>query len=232
MTAAEPITTLDAPEVRIARGLAWPDKARWHAWLRFMLVFYLLFFPVYFGTQYVAPPRPGFALFFAWEAAIPLVPWMIWPYLSIFTLFAVPLVQMRAAEMRRLTLQSTIPLLVAAVCFLAFPCRSGFPAVEIDAFHRPIFEALRAVDTPQNLVPSLHVAFSGLILLGARDVAARALRPLYLGWLLLMLCAVVLVHQHHIADVASGLALVAVARITFPLAGRPALDRTTGWIAG
>jgi len=232
MTAAEPITTLDAPEVRIARGLAWPDKARWHAWLRFMLVFYLLFFPVYFGTQYIAPPRPGFALYFAWESAIPLVPWMIWPYLSLFTLFCVPLVQMTGGEMRRLTLQSNIPLLVAAVCFLVFPCRSGFPPAEIDGFHRPIFAALHAVDTTQNLVPSLHVAFSGLILLGARDVAVRSLRPVYVGWLLVMLCAVVLTHQHHIVDVPTGLALVVVARIAFPLAGRSARDRTPGRIGG
>jgi hypothetical protein len=219
MNAVEPMTSLAAVPVRPARGLAWPDKARWRAYIQFMLVFYLLFFPVYVGTQYLAPPRPGFALFFAWEAEIPFVPWMIWPYLSLFTLFTVPLLQMTAGEMRRLSLQSTIPLLVAAVCFLAFPCRSGFPPLQIDGFHRPIFEALHAIDTPQNLVPSLHVAFSGLILLGAREVADGVLRPFYLAWLMLMLCSVMLVHQHHIADVASGLVLVAVARIAFPLTG-------------
>jgi hypothetical protein len=211
------MTTFVATHVRRGRGLAWPDGARWRAYLAFLLLFLLLFVPVYFGTQYVAPSRPGFDLYFAWEAQIPFVAWMIWPYLSLFTLFTVPLLQMTAGEMRRLTLQSTIPLLAAAVCFLAFPCRSGFPPVQVDAFHRPIFAALHAIDTPQNLVPSLHVAFSGLILLGAREVAAGWLRPFYLAWLFLMLCSVVLVHQHHIADVASGLVLVALARLACPL---------------
>jgi len=199
------------------RGLAWPDRARWYAYLKFMLVFYALFFPVYFGSQYVMPPRPGFPLFFDWETRIPLIPWMIWPYLSLFTLFAVPALQMSAAEMHRLTLQSTIPLLAAGLCFLVFPCRLGFPAVEIDGLHRPIFAALRAIDSPQNLVPSLHIAFSALIVLGAHEVAVRLLRLVYVAWLLVIVCAVVLVHQHHVIDVVTGLAVAAIARAVFPL---------------
>ena len=47
----------------------------------------------------------------------------------------------------------------------------------------------------------------------------RAAAPFYLAWLLVMLCSVALVHQHHVANVASGLALVAIARVVFPLAG-------------
>ncbi len=213
------MTTFGTTPVRPARGLAWPDKARWQTYLRFLLVFLSLFLPVYFGTQLLAaPPRPGFDLYFTWETRIPFVPWMIWPYLSLLTLFAVPLMQMTVGEMRRLSLQSAVPLVVAAICFLALPCRSGFPPVRVDDdFYRPIFDALHEIYTPQNLFPSLHVAFSGLILLGAREVAAGLLRPFYLVWLLLMLCSVVLVHQHHIADVASGLALAALARMVVPL---------------
>ena len=217
VTAAMTVTSaIDKP-----RGLTWPDRARWLAYLKFMLVFYALFFPVYFGTQYlVSPARPAMALFLDWERRIPLIPWMIWPYLSLFTLFAVPLLQMTADEMRRLTLQSTIPLLTAGVCFVALPCRIGFPPIEIDGWHRGVFEALRAIDTPQNLVPSLHVAFSALILLGAREVAIAPLRRIYLAWLIVMLGAVVLVHQHHLIDVATGLAVAAIARAIFPLHAR------------
>src|SRR5262249_38089956 len=155
---------------------------------------------------------PALPLFFDWETRIPLVPWMIWPYLTLFTLFCVPLVQMTADEMRRLTLQSTIPLLTAGVCFVAFPFRTGFPPAEIDALHRPVFDLLWAVDTPQNLVPSLHIAFSTLILLGAREVTTARLRPCYLAWLAVMVCAVVLVHQHHVIDVVTGIAIAMIAR--------------------
>jgi len=202
------------------RPLSWPDRARWLAYLKFTLVFYALFVPVYFGTQYLAPAaRLGLALFVDWETHIPLIPWMIWPYLTLFTLFAIPLLQMSADEMRRLTLQSTIPLLTAGACFLALPCRIGFAPVEIDGWHRPVFAALRTIDSPQNLVPSLHVAFSALILLGAREVAIAPLRRLYLAWLAVMLCAVVLTHQHHLIDVATGLAVAAIARAAVPRRG-------------
>lgn len=200
------------------RGLAWPDKSRCYAWLKFMLVFYVLFFPVYFGTPYlVSPERPALLLFFDWETRIPLIPWMIWPYLTLFTLFCVPLVQMSVDEMHRLTLQSTIPLLTAGVCFVAFPSRIGFPPAEIDAWHRPVFDFLWAVDNPQNLVPSLHIAFSTLILLGARQVTTARLRPFYLAWLVVMVCAVILVHQHHIIDVVTGIVIAMIARAVFPL---------------
>jgi hypothetical protein len=206
---------------RNPRALTWPDKSRWYAYLIFILVFYALFFPVYFGTQYfVSPARPALALFFDWETRIPLVPWMIWPYFSLLTLFAVPLLQMTADEMRRLTLQSTIPLLTAGVCFVAFPCRIGFPAAEIDGLHRPIFDALWAIDSPRNLVPSLHIAFSALILLGARQVATGLLRPFYLAWLIVIACAVILVHQHHVIDMITGLAVAAAARAICPLEPR------------
>lgn len=200
------------------RGLSWPDKSRWYAWLAFMLVFYALFFPVYFGTSYlVSPERAPLALFFDWETRIPLVSWMIWPYLTLFTLFCVPLVQMTSDEMHRLTLQSTIPLLTAGVCFVVIPCRIGFPPAEIDGWHRLVFDFLWAVDNPRNLVPSLHIAFSTLILLGARQVTIARLRPFYLAWLVVMACAVILVHQHHILDVVTGIAIAMIALAVFPL---------------
>jgi membrane-associated phospholipid phosphatase len=200
------------------RGLSWPDKSRWYGWLKFMLVFYLLFFPVYFGTQYlVSPERHALQLFFDWETRIPLIPWMIWPYLTLFTLFSVPLVQMTSDEMHRLTLQSTIPLLTAGVCFVVIPSRIGFPPTEIDELHRPVFDLLWAVDNPRNLVPSLHIAFSTLILLGSRQVTIAPLRPFYLAWLIVMVCAVILVHQHHIIDVVTGIAVAMIARAVFLL---------------
>jgi hypothetical protein len=62
---AEATKMIGAARAGNPRGLTWPDKSRWYAYLRFMLVFYALFLPVYFGTQYLAfPSRPGLQLFF------------------------------------------------------------------------------------------------------------------------------------------------------------------------
>jgi hypothetical protein len=62
---------------------SWPDRARWIAFLKFMALFYALFFPFYFGAgQIAAGTRETFGLYWPWERDIPIVPWMIWPYID------------------------------------------------------------------------------------------------------------------------------------------------------
>jgi len=61
------------------------------------------------------------------------------------------------------------------------------------------------------------VAFSALILLGCAGQASPSLARAYLFWLLIMSVSTVLVHQHHIFDVVSGLVLALVTRRISPL---------------
>ena len=74
--------------------------------------------------------------------------------------------------------------------------------------HDAIFQALYALEMPHNLVPSLHVAASILL------IAAlwRSLPPVWIRtglvlWGLLFCASVLLVHQHHLLDMATGLLL-------------------------
>ncbi len=186
------------------------------AYLRFLLLFSFLFFLAYFATQWIAPPpRDGLHLYFEWERSIPLEPWMIWPYLTLLTVFSIPAVQFTANEISLLGKQSAFCLLVGGICFLAIPCVAGFPETQIPGFHGKIFQLLHAIDTPQNLVPSLHIAFSALILLKAQAVGRGALPYVYMAWLALMMVCVVLTHQHHLIDVAAGYVLAMAARRLF-----------------
>jgi membrane-associated phospholipid phosphatase len=93
----------------------------------------------------------------------------------------------------------------------------GFSPVAVDALHQPLFGLLAVVDTPHNLAPSLHVAFSALILLGCAARTSLTLAWSYRFWLLIMALSTVLVHQHHLFDVISGLALALIMRRIFPL---------------
>lgn len=198
------------------RGLVWPDQAMMIAYLRFLLLFGLLFFLAYFATQWIAPPpRGGFHLYFEWERNIPLVPWMIWPYLTLLTVFSVPAVQFSQKDISLLNKQSSFCLLVGGTCFLAFPCVAGFPQTQLPGFYGEVYTLLHAIDTPQNLVPSLHVTFSTLILLKAQAVGRGALQHIYRAWLVLMMVCVVLTHQHHLIDVVAGFALALGARRLF-----------------
>lgn len=199
--------------------ISWPDRARWRAFFKFMALFYVFFLPVYFGAGYFAAhAHDTFGLYWSWERRIPLVPWMIWPYLTLFSLFLLPLFHLTPGQISTLSRQSSATLAIAGAFFLLLPTHLGFAPNAVEELHRPLFGLLVAVDSPHNLVPSLHVAFGALILLGC---AGRALPPLawsYRLWLLVMSASTVLVHQHHILDVAAGLALALLMRRIFPFA--------------
>lgn len=193
-----------------------PDAARWRSYVKFMGLFYLFFFPVYFGGGHIAARGPEtFRLYWSWEQGIPLIPWMIWPYLSLFTLFLLPLAHLNPGQISVLSRQSTATLVLAGLTFLAVPTQSGYPPSIVTGLHQPIFELLARLDTPHNLVPSLHVAFSALILLACAARTSPVLALGYRFWLLLLSVSTLLVHQHHLADVVGGLAIALIMRRLF-----------------
>jgi membrane-associated phospholipid phosphatase len=97
---------------------------------------------------------------------------------------------------------------VAGLCFLLFPTRLGFERPSLVPGYAPIFSTLYAIDLPYNTLPSLHVAYSTLALLTVARAADNRLACIGLAlWLVIMAASVVLIHQHHIADVAAGLVL-------------------------
>ena len=200
--------------------MSWPDRDAWRAWLRFVALFCLAFFPVYAGAAWLAlAAQPGHALYFAFERDIPLIPWMIWPYLSLFSLYLLPLFLLTPTQTVILTCQSLLCVVVAGVVFVVLPVRTGFAPVQVEGLHAPVFVLLRLVDVPPNtnLAPSLHVAGAALLLLACASRAPRWLALACLVWLPVISASTVLVHQHHILDVASGFALALLARRVFPL---------------
>jgi membrane-associated phospholipid phosphatase len=196
----------------------WPVPEQWAAFIRFMLLFYMLFFPAYFGAGYLTDGSARAKdLFLPIETGIPLIPWMIVPYLSLFVLFLLPLVQMTPRQMQGLSRQSSAALIVGGLVFIVLPGRLGFPPQTGTGWWAPAFDVIAALDTKHNLVPSLHVTFAALILFGCAERAPAALRWLYRSWFALMSASTVLVHQHHLIDVAGGLALALLVRRLWPL---------------
>lgn len=206
---------------RWSAGASWPDAARRRAFTRFMLRFYVVFFPVYFGAGHLAAASGrSNGLYFDWESQIPLLACMIWPYLSLFPLFLLPLLYMSPGSIARLSVQSTFALLAAGAAFLAFPARLGFVSAPVAGVHAPLFALISRIDTPHNLAPSLHVTFGALLLLGCAQAAPRIAAAACYAWLAVMSASTLLVHQHHVIDVLSGLALALGARWAAPLTPR------------
>ena len=197
---------------------AWPNRERFLAFLRFLFWFYLAFFPVYFGAGAIAAHSGrAMTLFFAWEREIPLIPWMIWPYLSVFPLFLLPLFHLNPQEIARLSRQSTLTILIAGLIFVLLPMRRGFATFSVDGFYRPAFDLLGSVDTPHNLAPSLHVAFGALILLVCAERTTPNWARLYFLLFAVLSASTVLVHQHHVVDIATGAALAIFVRRIAPI---------------
>ncbi len=154
-----------------------------------------------------------------WDFTIPVVPWSILAYLSLYFYFPLALKSATRTDRGRFELillhQGILILsLVSFAFFLAFPCEilvtEQVPAELIvgSDYPGPLFAAVRFFDRPYNAWPSLHISLSFLMLLflirqWTRPLAVAALSA---SWILLAL-SILTTKQHYIFDLASGLAL-------------------------
>ena len=176
------------------------------AYLRLAIPVGLLFAVVYFTLNWLTAQRARhYRLYFDWELSIPFVPAMIYVYASILVLFLLPPVLLRRRAFAALAGAMVVVILVAAASFLLLPAEPGFQRpVQVPGYDA-VFQTLYALDQRYNLVPSLHVACSALCIAALLHADPRALIKLgLLLWAGLLSVSVVLVHQHHLLDVATG----------------------------
>jgi membrane-associated phospholipid phosphatase len=180
----------------------WKTYAYWATWVG------VAFFAVYPGCNWISAQRdPGSlsSLYFAAELDVPLMPRFIWIYLSMFLLFPLPPLFLDMPALQRLGKRLIAGTLLCGAVFLLLPSRLGFTRVmPDDPFYAAVFSRLFTLDLPFNNAPSLHVVFSALIA-AALARGQRRLRWFVYGWLALICLSTLLVHQHHLLDIATGL---------------------------
>jgi membrane-associated phospholipid phosphatase len=184
----------------------WRTYAYWFFWIS------VVFFTVYPLCNWLTAKRgTTFSLYIESELSIPFIPEFVWAYLSLYLLFIIPPFFLNPARMDVLGKQLVAATILCGVIFLLLPARLGFErTVPDDPFYRSIFANMFAVDLPHNMVPSLHVTFSSLILLSLYRAQQADLAKITLGaWLVLICASTVLVHQHHLLDVVTGLLVTA-----------------------
>jgi membrane-associated phospholipid phosphatase len=182
----------------------WKTYAFWAMWVG------VAFFSVYPTCNWLTSLRGEyFSLYFAAELDVPFVPEFIVFYLSMYVLFAMPPFFLKVAELTALGKQLIAGTLISGLVFLLVPARLGFVReVPESGLIESIYSTLFAVDMPHNMVPSLHVVFSTLILLALANASAgEQNKILWYGWLMVICASTLLVHQHHLIDVVAGLAL-------------------------
>lgn len=198
-----------------------PDDAalRWRTYGRWTGLNLLVFGTLYPLVNWLTGVRAStFGLYLDSERTIPFLPVWIWAYLSINLLFLLPPLFMRAADMPLLGRRMLVATVSGCLIFLLLPARLGFErVVPGDGLYRTVFGGLFQADGPHNLVPSLHVTYASLCILGFQAAAREWRTRVAWGlWLVTIMASTVLVHQHHLLDVASGLALAVLICVWIP----------------
>lgn len=172
-----------------------------------MLIFDLLYMPInYFnsGREF------HYQLFTQWELNIPLWDWMILFYVSAYILPLFPYFKLSFKE--HVLLAKTVALsgVIGGIVFLIWPTALGWERnlAEISPFFQPLFKLLWKLDYPHNLVPSLHVDMCFLLVFPAiRNYKHWQNKVGAICWFTGICASILLVHQHHILDLFTGLIL-------------------------
>lgn len=180
----------------------------WRTYFYWLLWISVAFFTVYPTCNWVTMQRTdALGLYVSPELNIPFVPEFVWAYLSLYLLFLIPPFFLNHERMNILGRQLIFATLFCGLVFLLLPTQLGFErAIPEDPFYSALFANLFAIDLPHNMVPSLHVTFSALILFTLLDDPRTTLaKTLFGAWLVLICASTIFVHQHHLLDVATGL---------------------------
>jgi len=185
----------------------------WSHLRRFALLSLLIaaeFALVFYGADWLTARRPlRLHAYTDAELAIPLVPVMVVPYMTMYVIFPfAPFVLRNTADLERFAAALARVIAIAGVAFLLLPAEPGFaPVSTAGSIWHPWLQLAATVSRRYDLVPSLHVAlFTVAAGVYARRASARV-RALLGVWLAVVAASTVLTHQHHLLDVVTGLLL-------------------------
>ena len=193
------------------------SQTRIKALLKWGLIGALTCTGIYLGTNEIAAQQTSFyQLYFEFERDIPMVPWMIHVYNSFHVLLLLNfLIIKNPLKIRAIAISLIASSAIAALFFLIFPAELGFSRTENMMGYEFWYDALHWLDHPHNLVPSLHITFSALsTYVISTEINSRVLKSLFLVWFLLICSSIVLVHQHHLVDIFTGLLLAVIVKFS------------------
>jgi len=142
----------------------------------------------------------------SWDRAIPFIPVFILIYLTGYIFVFLPTLLVKDYSLfKRGAWAVVIILTFSFISFVIYPVKVGRPALFGQGILSTFFGLLRTVDGPYNGLPSLHVSLAFISAL-----VCYAYRPRYVWlvvWALLIAVSALLVKQHTVWDVITGLVL-------------------------
>lgn len=190
----------------------WPGLASLaYAYLVIGAPMFVAFASIYAGADYLTGLHDfRTPLYLSFELAIPFVPATAVLYNSLHLAYAMaPFVLRTRRQTHSLAIVWLLMTLVAGIVFLAFPFEHGFPRpspAELGVW-ADLYRLADQANLRFNSCPSLHVAWGVCCVDVYSRFAGRRGRWLLAAWGCGMTASTVLLHQHHLIDVAGGLAL-------------------------
>ena len=186
------------------RKAVWKIFGFWVFWIS------ILFFTIYPLCNWLTSYRENlYHIYFESELAIPFIPQFVLIYLSLYLTFVLPPFFLHEGQLVKLGKELVIGTILSGVIFLIFPSVLGFERVIPEGAYQEYFKNIFLLDFPHNMVPSLHIVYSGFILLSVyQAVSLTWIKAFVSLWFFLICISTLLVHQHHIADVLLGSLIV------------------------
>ncbi|PHS29654.1 MAG: hypothetical protein COA95_11640 [Methylophaga sp.] len=171
-------------------------------WLLFLGPF---FFLTYGTANQLTALYPSLAsIMFDWEHAIPFIPEMIVPYMSVDLLFGFSFLLVSTRdEIQRHALRLGFTIAFAVVLFLLIPLQFSLDKPMVEGWAKPIFSGL-AADLPYNQIPSLHVSLSMVVGYIYFMHLKGFWRWFSVFWFSLIAVSTLFVYQHHFIDLPTG----------------------------
>lgn len=136
----------------------------------------------------------------------------IWVYLSFFLFIPLGYLSSADGRARPLMLAMIVCALISGAVYLIYPTTMHYPFIECVSRSERALCDLISVDSPQNLLPSLHVSLTLVVLNALWSQQHKFRTTLYLLWAAAICFSVLVLKRHLFIDVVTG-AITAIAAL-------------------
>lgn len=143
----------------------------------------------------------------ALDRAIPFSPSAIWLYLSFFLIVPAGYLLAPLQRIKWLTLAMQLTALGAGAVYLLWPTTMAYPQNDGVGISAQLLAALTQVDSPQNCLPSLHMALTVLAVWSLSDGERKMRTALWMLWGVAIAFSILQLRRHLFVDLAGGVLL-------------------------
>ncbi|RXN71552.1 phosphatase PAP2 family protein [Providencia rettgeri] len=138
------------------------------------------------------------------DSAVPFSPSAVWFYLSFFLFIPLGYFCSPIERTRSLMFAMQLCALVSGAVYLLYPTTMQYYDYDLTSFSAHALSALIKIDSPQNLLPSLHVSLTLVVLNALWSVKYKFRTLLYFLWATAICVSVLVLKRHLFIDVITG----------------------------